>query len=102
MSKTLIITEKPSVARDVAGALPGSFTRRPGYMEGATYVIIWAVGHLLELADPDRHDERYKRWRIEDLPILPEPFKLVMRRGGGDQLKAIEGQLKRPETSPRI
>jgi DNA topoisomerase-3 len=97
VSKTLIITEKPSVARDVAGALPGAFTRRQGYMEGATYVITWAVGHLLELADPDRYDDRYKRWRLEDLPILPEPFKLVTRRGGGDQLKAIKGQLKRPE-----
>ena len=51
----------------------------------------------MELADPDRYDDRYKRWRIEDLPILPEPFKLVTRRGGGDQLKAIKGQLRRPE-----
>ena len=79
MAKTLVIAEKPSVGRDLAGALPGSFksSKDKTYLEGDEYVITWAVGHLVGLAPPDDYDPKLKKWRFADLPILPEQFKLV-------------------------
>ena len=79
MSKTLVIAEKPSVGRDLAGVLPGAFTKGEGYLEGPEDVVTWAVGHLVQLADPDEYDEKFKKWRMADLPIVPEHFKLVVR-----------------------
>src|SRR5204863_4552932 len=79
MSKTLVIAEKPSVGRDLTRVLPGSFTKGEGYLEGPEHVVTWAVGHLVSLADPDEYDDRFKQWRMADLPIVPERFKLVVR-----------------------
>ena len=79
MSKTLVIAEKPSVGRDLVRVLPGSFTKGDGFLEGPDHVVTWAVGHLVQLADPDEYDEKYKKWRMADLPIVPEHFKLVVR-----------------------
>jgi DNA topoisomerase-3 len=79
MSKTLVIAEKPSVGRDLAGVLPGAFAKHEGYLEGPEHIVTWAVGHLVQLADPDDYDERYKKWKMADLPIVPEHFKLVVR-----------------------
>src|SRR5438874_11894930 len=79
MSKTLVIAEKPSVGRDLAKVLPGSFTKSEGYTEGPEHVITWAVGHLVQLAEPDEYNEKFKKWRMADLPILPDRFKLVVR-----------------------
>lgn len=78
-AKTLVIAEKPSVGRDLARALPGPFKKQEGQLEGPEHVITWAVGHLVTLADPDAYDERFKKWRMADLPIVPERFKLVVR-----------------------
>ncbi|MBA3421497.1 MAG: DNA topoisomerase 3 [Thermoleophilaceae bacterium] len=79
MAKTLVIAEKPSVGRDLAAALPGTFTgsRDKSHLVGDDYVISWAVGHLVGLAPPDDYDPKLKKWRFADLPILPEHFKLV-------------------------
>src|SRR5215213_8388593 len=79
MPKTLVIAEKPSVGRDLAGALPDSFksSKDKTYLEGDEFVISWAVGHLVGLAPPDDYDAKLKKWRFADLPILPERFKLV-------------------------
>jgi DNA topoisomerase III len=79
MGKTLVIAEKPSVARDLGSALPGSFkgSKDKTYLEGDGYVITWAIGHLVGLAEPDAYDPRLKKWRFADLPIIPEKFKLV-------------------------
>ncbi|HEY1273818.1 MAG TPA: DNA topoisomerase 3 [Thermoleophilaceae bacterium] len=79
MSKTLVIAEKPSVARDLAGALPGSFkqSKDKTSLVGDDYVITWAVGHLVGLAEPDAYDPKLKKWRFADLPIIPDEFKLV-------------------------
>src|ERR671921_2016899 len=79
MSKTLVVAEKPSVARDLASTLPGSFkqSKDKTHLEGEDYVITWAVGHLVGLAPPDDYDPKLKKWRFADLPILPERFKLV-------------------------
>jgi len=75
MSKTLIITEKPSVARDVSAALPEAFKKKGDFYESESWVVGSAVGHLVEQVDPDEYDARYKKWVFEDLPILPEEFR---------------------------
>src|SRR3712207_5754761 len=79
MGKTLVIAEKPSVGRDLSGALSDSFksSKDKTYLEGTDYVITWAVGHLVGLAPPDDYDPKLKKWRFADLPIVPERFKLV-------------------------
>jgi DNA topoisomerase-3 len=79
MSKTLVIAEKPSVGRDLAGALPGTYkqSKDKTHLVGDEYVITWAVGHLVGLAAPEEYDERLKKWRFADLPIVPPKFKLV-------------------------
>jgi DNA topoisomerase III len=92
MAKTLVMSEKPSVARDLAGALPGSFTqaKEKTHLVGDDYVVTWAVGHLVGLAEPDAYDEKLKKWRFADLPILPDKFKLVPNDAKAEkQLKAI-------------
>ena len=79
MGKTLVIAEKPSVGRDLAGALPGTFKQSQDktHLVGDEYVVTWAIGHLVGLADPEAYDERLKKWRFADLPIVPPKFKLV-------------------------
>jgi DNA topoisomerase III len=79
MGKTLVIAEKPSVGRDLVAALPGAFTKHEGYLESDTHVVTWAVGHLVQLAEPDEYDAKYKKWRMADLPIIPDRFRLVVR-----------------------
>ncbi|HEY1688617.1 MAG TPA: DNA topoisomerase 3 [Solirubrobacteraceae bacterium] len=79
MSKNLVIAEKPSVGRDLARVLPGRFDQEDGWLEAEDWVIAWAVGHLVQLAEPDGYDNKYKRWRMADLPIVPEVFKLEVR-----------------------
>lgn len=74
MAKSLIITEKPSVAQEFARIL-GVSGRNDGYIENDKYVITWCVGHLVEMVYPEAYDEKYKRWRLEDLPFLPEEYK---------------------------
>src|SRR6201996_8651917 len=83
MPKTLVIAEKPSVGQDLARVLPGAFTKAgpkgEQYLEGDEYVITWAIGHLVQLADPEEYGEQFKKWRMNDLPIVPDRFKLVVR-----------------------
>ena len=79
MAKTLVIAEKPSVGRDLARVLPGPFQKGEGWLEGPEHVITWAVGHLVQLAEPDEYDAKFKKWRMADLPIVPDRFKLVVR-----------------------
>jgi DNA topoisomerase-3 len=79
MTKTLVIAEKPSVGKDLIKVLPGQFTKGEGFLEGPEHVVTWAVGHLVQLADPDEYDPKYAKWRMPDLPIAPKKFKLVVR-----------------------
>ena len=74
MAKSLIITEKPSVAQEFARIL-GVSGRNDGYIENDGYVITWCVGHLVEMVYPEEYDEKYKKWKLEDLPFLPEQYK---------------------------
>src|ERR687895_2895201 len=99
MSKTLVVAEKPSVARDLASTLPGSFKQakdkthletQDGSTDGEGYIVTWAVGHLVGLAPPDEYDPKLKKWRFADLPILPDKFKLIPNdERAGKQLRAI-------------
>ena len=79
MAKTLVIAEKPSVGRDLARVLPGQFTKHEGYLEADDHIVTWAVGHLVQLAEPDEYDPKFKKWRMADLPIVPDEFQLVVR-----------------------
>jgi DNA topoisomerase-3 len=98
MSKTLVIAEKPSVGRDLARVLPGAFTKHEGYLEGPEHVITWAVGHLVQLAEPDEYDPKLKKWRMADLPIVPSKFKLVVRdERSRKQMNVVKRQLKRDD-----
>src|SRR5919198_2782130 len=98
MAKTLIIAEKPSVGRDLTRALPGQFTKHEGYLEADSHVVTWAVGHLVQLAGPDEYDARYKKWRMADLPILPDRFKLVVRdERSRKQMAVVKRQLARED-----
>ena len=99
MAKTLVVAEKPSVARDLASTLPGSFKQskdkthletQDGSSNGGGYVVTWAVGHLVGLAPPDEYDPKLKKWRFADLPILPDKFKLIPNdERSAKQLRAI-------------
>src|SRR5690349_11265506 len=79
MAKTLVLAEKPSVGRDLSRVLPGQFAKHEGYLESDAHVITWAVGHLVQLAEPDEYDAKYKKWRMVDLPIVPDEFHLAIR-----------------------
>jgi DNA topoisomerase-3 len=98
MPKTLVIAEKPSVGRDLARVLPGTFKKEEGWLEAEEYVVTWAVGHLVQLAEPDEYDPKFKRWRMDDLPIVPERFKLVVRdERSRKQMSVVTRQLSRED-----
>jgi DNA topoisomerase III len=95
VAKTLVIAEKPSVARDLVDALPGPFQNKDTHYESDDYVITYAVGHLLELINPEDYDERLKKWRMADLPIIPDEFRVQPRdKKAEKQLKAIHRLLR--------
>jgi DNA topoisomerase III len=105
MGKTLIIAEKPSVGEDLARVLPGPFKKKAGTgekrsraLEGPDHIISWAVGHLVSLADPDQYDEKFKKWRMADLPIVPTKFKLEVRdERSQKQMKVVREYLRSDE-----
>src|SRR5215216_3666547 len=98
MGKTLVIAEKPSVGRDLARVLPGAFQKHEGYLETDRHIMTWAVGHLVQLAEPDEYDAKYKKWRMADLPIVPDRFKLVVRdERSKKQMSVITKLLKRDD-----
>ncbi|MCW3033803.1 MAG: topB [Solirubrobacterales bacterium] len=98
MSKTLLVAEKPSVGQDLARVLPGPFKKSEGFLEGPEHVITWAVGHLVQLAEPEAYDPKFKSWRMADLPIVPPRFKLVVRdERSRKQMTAVTKQLGRDD-----
>ena len=98
MSKTLLVAEKPSVGQDLARVLPGSFKKGEGFLEGPDHVVTWAVGHLVQLAEPEAYDAKFKSWRMGDLPIVPERFKLVVRdERSRKQMSVVTKQLGRED-----
>jgi DNA topoisomerase-3 len=98
MSKTLLIAEKPSVGQDLSRVLKGPFKKQEGSLEGPEHVITWAVGHLVQLAEPEAYDAKYKSWRMADLPIVPERFKLEVRdERSRKQMSVVTKQLGRED-----
>jgi DNA topoisomerase-3 len=98
VGKTLVIAEKPSVGQDIVKVLPGAFAKGEGFLEGPDHVVTWAVGHLVQLADPDEYDDKFKKWRMADLPIVPDHFKLVVRdERSKRQMNVIKRQLGRDD-----
>ena len=101
MSKTVVLAEKPSVARDIARVL-GCNRKGNGYLEGNKYIVTWALGHLVTLADPEAYDPKYKTWKLEDLPMLPDEMKLIVIRKTGKQFNAVKSQLTRKDVGEII
>jgi DNA topoisomerase-3 len=100
MAKTLVIAEKPSVGRDLARVLQGPFNKQEGFLEGPDHLVTWAVGHLVQLAEPDEYDDRFKKWRMADLPIVPDRFKLVIRdERSKKQMNVIKRLLSRDDVT---
>lgn len=98
MAKTLVLTEKPSVAKDIACVL-GCKRSGNGCIVGDKYIVTWALGHLVTLADPEAYDDKYKNWRMEDLPMLPGRMKLVVIGQTSKQFKAVSSLLSSAEVS---
>lgn len=98
MAKTLVLTEKPSVAKDIARVL-GCKRSGNGCIVGEKYIVTWALGHLVTLADPETYDDKYKSWRMEDLPMLPGRMKLVVIGQTSKQFKAVSSLLSSAEVS---
>jgi DNA topoisomerase III len=96
MKKSVVIAEKPSVARDIARVL-NCHKKGNGFLEGDKYIVTWALGHLVTLADPEVYDEKYKSWKIEDLPMLPNELKLVVIKQSSKQFHAVKSQLQRSD-----
>jgi DNA topoisomerase-3 len=88
----LVIAEKPSVAQSIAGVL-GAKSRKDGYIEGADYIVTWCVGHLVGLVDADKYDPKFAKWRIEDLPILPNIWKFEVASDKKKQFGIIKNLL---------
>lgn len=94
--KSLVIAEKPSVARDIARVL-GANQKNGGILEGKNYVVTWALGHLVTLADPEEYDRKYEKWEMATLPMLPKEMKLVVIRQTGRQFSVVKTQLFRKD-----
>ena len=100
MSK-LVICEKPSVAKSIASAL-GVTSRADGYFEGCGWLISWCIGHLVGLADAAAYDDRYKKWRYEDLPILPDPFRYVVSEEKAVQFHVLQSLMERSDVTELV
>lgn len=101
MGKSVVIAEKPSVARDIARVLKCT-KKGNGFLEGDKYIVTWALGHLVTLADPESYDNKYKSWKLEDLPMLPERMKLVVIKQTGKQFNTVKAQLNRHDVNEII
>lgn len=99
--KSLVIAEKPSVGRDIARVLRCSRNLN-GALEGDKYVVTWGLGHLVTLADPEEYDAKYKEWKMEHLPMLPQKFELVVIKQTGKQYQTVKTQLHRADVSEVI
>ena len=99
--KHLVIAEKPSVGRDIARVL-GCGKKNNSCMEGEKYVVTWALGHLVTLADPEEYGSQYKTWSMDTLPMLPDPWKLVVIGQTARQYRAVKEQIFRRDVSDII
>ena len=101
MGQILIVAEKPSVARDIARVLEVK-TKMEGYLSSEKYLITWAIGHLVSLKEPEELDERYKRWRVADLPILPEKMELKILPKTKSQFSVVKNLMNSKDVDSLI
>ncbi len=101
MNKILVLAEKPSVGRDIARVLNCN-KKGNGFLEGDKYIVTWALGHLVTLADPEEYNKKYKTWNMEDLPMLPEKMKLEVIRQSSKQFYAVKEQMYRKDVKELI
>ena len=94
----LVIAEKTSVARSIAGVI-GAKEKHDGYLEGNGYLVSWCIGHLVSFADAGRYDERFKKWRYEDLPILPETWQYIIPDDKKQQFDVLSSLMQRPDVT---
>ena len=99
--KTLVLAEKPSVGKEL-GRVLGCTMAKDGYMENKQYVVTWAFGHLVELADPSEYDKRYETWDMQDLPMLPEKMKLKVISQTARQYRLVKTLLQRKDVTQII
>lgn len=97
MAKSILITEKPSVAMEFAKALKINTARKNGYLESDQWVITWCVGHLVTMSYPEKYDEKLKYWRLDTLPFLPEEYKYEVIPSVENQFNIIKGLLTRED-----
>ena len=97
----LVIAEKPSVAQSIARVI-GAAGRKDGYLEGTGSLVSWCVGHRLELSAPETYDERYSKWRLEDLPILPDSWLYHVSPGTKKQFGILKELMKRPDVESLV
>ncbi len=101
MSKKLVLAEKPSVGNEIAKVL-GCKEKRNGYMEGSNYIVTWAFGHLVTLADPDAYNKQYASWNLDDLPIIPSVMKLMVIKQSSNQYKTVTSLMSRNDVNEII
>lgn len=101
MGKSLVLAEKPSVGRELARVL-GAGGKHNGYFENSKYIVTWALGHLVTLADPEHYGDEYKTWRMDTLPILPKHMDLVVIPQSGKQFRTVSGLMKRADVDEII
>jgi DNA topoisomerase-3 len=101
MQKSVVLAEKPSVARDIARVL-NCGRKGNGFFEGDRYIVTWALGHLVTLAEPESYGEQYKTWNLEDLPMLPQNLQLVVMKQTSKQFHAVKAQLQRKDVKEII
>lgn len=93
----LYIAEKPSMAAEVAKCLPGPLRRKDGYIETGDGIVTWGYGHILRQAEPGEYDEKYQRWRVEDLPIIPQQWKLLISESAHKQFSVVKGLIEKAD-----
>ena len=96
MSVQLVIAEKPSVARSIAAVI-GAAEKQNGYWQGGGYLVSWCIGHLVSFAEAGQYDEKYCKWRYEDLPILPQPWQFIVPDEKKQQFEVLRALLNRPD-----
>ena len=96
MSFQLVIAEKPSVARSIATVI-GADEKQNGYWQGGGYLVSWCIGHLVSFAEAGQYDEKYCKWKYEDLPILPQPWQFIVPDEKKQQFEIVRSLLNRPD-----
>ena len=99
--KSLVIAEKPSVGRDIARVL-NCKQGGNGFLEGKDYIVTWALGHLVELSDPESYGDQWKEWKLETLPMLPEKLEIQVIKKTGGQFRTVKTQMCRKDVNQLI